>query len=145
MGGSCAQSCLTLWLPMDCSPPCSSVHRISQAGILEWVATSCSRGSSQLSDQTNISCVSSIGRQILYHCTPGKPPLLFTTINNIINFLISCLYKCIMVILLVNPLNLKPKVSLSADHIFLAEKKCPWVYHLAYILFPLSWRYLILS
>ena len=32
--------------PMDCSPPGSSVHGISQARILEWVATSSSRGSS---------------------------------------------------------------------------------------------------
>ena len=32
------QSCLTLWDPMDCSPPGSSVHGILQARILEWVA-----------------------------------------------------------------------------------------------------------
>ena len=34
------QSCPTLYYPMDCSPPGSSVHRISQARILEWVAIS---------------------------------------------------------------------------------------------------------
>ena len=39
-----------------------------QARILEWVAISYSRGSSQCRDQTYISCVSYIGRQILYHC-----------------------------------------------------------------------------
>ena len=33
-----AQSCLTLCDLMDHSPPCSSVHRILQARILEWVA-----------------------------------------------------------------------------------------------------------
>ena len=32
------QSCLTLWDPVDCSLPGSSVHRIFQARILEWVA-----------------------------------------------------------------------------------------------------------
>ena len=32
------QSCLTLCNPMDSSPPGSSVHRILQARILEWVA-----------------------------------------------------------------------------------------------------------
>ena len=32
------QSCLTLWDPMDCSLPGSSVHGILQAGMLEWVA-----------------------------------------------------------------------------------------------------------
>ena len=43
----CAQSCLILCDPVDCSPPGSSVHGISQARILEWVAISSSRGSSQ--------------------------------------------------------------------------------------------------
>ena len=33
-----AQSCLTLWDPMDCSPPGSSVHGVYKARILEWVA-----------------------------------------------------------------------------------------------------------
>ena len=37
---------LTLCNLMDCSPPGSSVHGISQARILEWVAFSSSRGSS---------------------------------------------------------------------------------------------------
>ena len=37
------QSCLTLWDPLDCNPPGSSVHGISQARILEWVAISFSR------------------------------------------------------------------------------------------------------
>ena len=63
-----AQSCPTLCVPMDCSPPGSSVHGIFQARILEWVAISSSRGSSQVRDQTCISCVSCVGRQILYHC-----------------------------------------------------------------------------
>ena len=35
-----AQSCLTLCDPLDYSPPGSSVHRISQAKILQWVAIS---------------------------------------------------------------------------------------------------------
>ena len=38
------QLCLTLWDPMDCSPPGTSVHGISQVRILEWVAISFSRG-----------------------------------------------------------------------------------------------------
>ena len=32
------KSCLTLWDPMDCSLPGSSIHGILQARILEWVA-----------------------------------------------------------------------------------------------------------
>ena len=31
---------LTLCDPLDCSPPCSSVHWVLQARILEWVAIS---------------------------------------------------------------------------------------------------------
>ena len=38
-----AQSCLTLYDSMDCSPPGSSVHGILQARILEWAAISSSR------------------------------------------------------------------------------------------------------
>ena len=37
---SCAQPCLTLCNPVDSSLPGSSVHWISQATILEWVASS---------------------------------------------------------------------------------------------------------
>ena len=50
------QSCPTLCDPMDCSPPGSSVHGILQARILEWVAMSFSRGSSQPRDWTWVSC-----------------------------------------------------------------------------------------
>ena len=49
---------------MDCSWPGSSVHGISWARFLKWIAISFSRGSSQFKDQTPISC---IGRQVLYH------------------------------------------------------------------------------
>ena len=49
------QSCPNLSNPMDCSPPVSSVHGILQARILEWIAISFSRGSSQPRDQTHVS------------------------------------------------------------------------------------------
>ena len=49
------QSCPTLCDPMDCSLPDSSVHGIFQARILEWVAISFSRGSSQPRDRTRVS------------------------------------------------------------------------------------------
>ena len=58
---------------MDCSPPGSSVHGISQARLLEWVSTSSSRGSSQSKDQTNISCVPC--RPILYWWATGEAPI----------------------------------------------------------------------
>ena len=55
--------------PMDCSPPGSSVHGISQARALEGFAISISKGSSQPRGRTRISCVCCTGRRILYHCT----------------------------------------------------------------------------
>ena len=58
------QFCLTL-RPMDCSPPGSSVHGILQARILEWVAVP-SRGSSQPQNQTHISGIPCIYRQVLH-------------------------------------------------------------------------------
>ena len=51
------QSCLTLCNPMDYSLPGSSVHGISQARILEWVAIPFSRGSPQPRDWTWVSCI----------------------------------------------------------------------------------------
>ena len=47
---SVAKLCRTFYHPKDCSPPGSSVHRILQARILEWVATPLSRRSSQTRD-----------------------------------------------------------------------------------------------
>ena len=64
---ACVQSCWTLCDPTDCNPPGSSVHGIFQTRILKWVAVSSSRWSFQLRDWTHNSCVSCIGRSILYH------------------------------------------------------------------------------
>ena len=50
-----AQLCLTLCDPMDCSLPGSSVHGIFQAIVLEWIAISFSRWSSQPRDRTWVS------------------------------------------------------------------------------------------
>ena len=54
---------LTLWDPMNCSLPVSSVHGISQARILEWVAISFSRESFWPMIWTHF-CIC---RQVLYH------------------------------------------------------------------------------
>ena len=55
--------------PHGWGPPGSS-YGILHARILEWVAISVSKGSSWIRDQTCISC---IGRQILYHQASEKP------------------------------------------------------------------------
>ena len=60
------QSCPTLCDPMDHSQPGSSVHGIFQGQILEWVARPSSRRSSRPRDQTFISYITCIGRQVLY-------------------------------------------------------------------------------
>ena len=83
------QSCPTLCDPMNCSLSGSSVHGILQARILEWVAISCSRGSSWSRDQTCLSCISYTGRWILYHCATREAPqtaLLYSlSLHNILN------------------------------------------------------------
>ena len=69
-GLCCAKSlqlCPTPCDPMDCSPPCPSVHRILQVRILERVAMPFSREPPQPWDQTCISYVSCTGRLVLYH------------------------------------------------------------------------------
>ena len=52
---------------MDYSPLGSSVHGTIQARILAWVAISSFRGYSQPRVQIHVSCVSCIGRQVVYH------------------------------------------------------------------------------
>ena len=72
---SVIQSSLILCKPMNCSPAGSSGHAILQAIILEWVAISLFRGSSQPRDQTCISCLA--GRFFTTE-PPGKPLNQFT-------------------------------------------------------------------
>ena len=66
-----AQLCPTLCDPMDCNLPGSSVHGILQARILEWVAISSSRGSSQPRDWTWVSCL--VGRRFNLWATREVP------------------------------------------------------------------------
>ena len=53
--------------PMDCSLPGSSVRGILQARILEWGAMPFSRGSSQPTDRTLVSCVSCTAARFFTH------------------------------------------------------------------------------
>ena len=62
-----SQACLTLYDPMDCSPPGSSVRGIFQARILKWVTMPFSRGSCLPRDRTRVSFIFRIGRWVLYH------------------------------------------------------------------------------
>ena len=67
--------CLTLWDPVGCSPPGSSVQRILQGRILEWVAISSSKGSSWPRDWNCVSFVSCIGRWVIYLLSPRGSPV----------------------------------------------------------------------
>ena len=74
--GLVTKLCPNLWDPVDYSPQGSSVHGISQARILEWVAISCPRRSSRLRDWTLVSCAA--GR-FLTKWTTREAPFLFIT------------------------------------------------------------------
>ena len=84
----CIKLFLTLCDPMGCSLLGSSNHGIFQARILEWVAISFSRGSSQSKDWTHVFC---IGRQILYHWTTREvqPPISPRKKDKMNNFLLT--------------------------------------------------------
>ena len=69
-----AQFCLSLCHPMDCSLQSFSVHGISQARILEWLAIPLSRGSSHSRDQTHVSCIA--GRFLMVWASKGSPTLI---------------------------------------------------------------------
>ena len=81
---SVTKSHLTLCNPMNCSLPGSSVHGISQARILEWIAISFSSGPPRPRDRTRISCT---GRWVFVFVfvfvflpseSPGKPLIMST-------------------------------------------------------------------
>ena len=86
---SVAKSCPTLCDTIDFSPLGSFVHGISQASILEWVATSCSKGSSWPRDRTCFSC---IGRQILLPPATREAPHVGGTSQVTVKSLLSSSY-----------------------------------------------------
>ena len=78
---SVAQLCLCPCDPVDCSLPGSSVHGISQARILEWVAIPFSRESSWPRDWTQVFCIAgrlftiwATRRALKIHMEPPKNP-----------------------------------------------------------------------
>ena len=74
----------TVCVPMDSSPPGFSVHGLSQARILEWVAISFSRGSSQPRDQTLTSLMSpALAGGFFITEPPEKPLQVFKMIEEI--------------------------------------------------------------
>ena len=76
------QSCLIRCDPLDCSLPGSSVHRILQARILEWVAMPSSRGSSQPRDWIRVSCIA----DRFFTTEPLGKPLMISYLARIFPF-----------------------------------------------------------
>ena len=75
------QSCSTLCDPKDCNPPGSAVHGIPQAGILEYVVISFSRGSFWPMDRTQVFCTADRFFNCLSHQgSPGLWILLFKSV-----------------------------------------------------------------
>ena len=70
----------TLCDSIDCSLLGSSVHGILQVRLLEWVAVSFSRRSSQPRDHTHVSCVSCIGKHIFTTEPPRKPFEIYSSL-----------------------------------------------------------------
>ena len=68
----------TLW---TVSPQAPLSMGFFQARILEWIAISYSREPSQPRVQTHISCISWIGRQILYHCISWEALIMYADPN----------------------------------------------------------------
>ena len=91
--GVSTQLCLTLCDPMDCSLPGSSILWIFQARILEWVAISFSRGSSQPKERTQVSTLqadslTSEPPMLLSQFVPPSPTQL--GLSHLIFFLTFC-------------------------------------------------------
>ena len=74
----CAQSCLTLFNPTDCSLLGSSVHEIFQARILEWVAISYSRRSSNPETEFTSPASPALAGRFFATAPPGKPREIYT-------------------------------------------------------------------
>ena len=64
--------CNSLQFATFCSLPCSSVHGISQAKILEWVVIPFSRGSPQPRDLTSLSCTAGDFLLLSHQASPMK-------------------------------------------------------------------------
>ena len=89
------QSCLTVCDPVHCSPPGSSIHGVLQARILEWVAVSFSRGSSQPRNRTHVSHIA--GRRFNLWAT-REAHIIWVTFGNYV-FSYSVCYFCRVILI----------------------------------------------
>ena len=96
-----AESCLTLCDPVDCRPPVSSVHRIFQARIPEWVAITSSTASTIFITNCNsyYICISLI-RLLDYEVRNFV--YLSTSVSKYIHKVFSNFYICFIYLIIYN-------------------------------------------
>ena len=88
----CAQTCLTLCNPINCSMPHSSVHEIFQVRILDWVAISSSRGSSPPRIKPASHVLPALQVDSLPLILLGSPLLLLLLLSMCHNTSSTCIY-----------------------------------------------------
>ena len=92
----CAQSCPTLFDPLDCSLPGSSVHSIFQARILEWIAIPSPGHIPHLGIEPMSFLAPALAGGFFTTASPGKPYLLILSYLLIFGFVVCAfgvLYK----------------------------------------------------
>ena len=107
------QLCLTLYDPMDCSPPGSSVRGILQARILECVAISFSRGSSPPRYQTRVSYIKG-GFFLVTAEPPEKPPQSVQSLSRVRLFVTPWAAACQASLSITNSWSLLTLMSMES-------------------------------
>ena len=111
---------LDSWDAMDCIPPGSSVHGISQARLLEWVSISFSRRAFWSRDRT---CVACIGRWIPYHLARREAQVEWYSVPN----LSRVFWLALFIHSFVNYLyNIHCLVAQSCATLCTPRLLCPW-------------------
>ena len=111
--GGVSQSCPTLCDPMDCSPPGSTVHGISQARVLDWAVVSFSRGSSWPRDQARVSrnvdrrFTIWASREVLYLF-----PILHILTNTLSIFIFFFFFFLVLPVYFYQPISLHPRAHM---------------------------------
>ena len=114
------QSCPAVFNPMDCSLTGSFVHRILQAGILQWVAILFSRGSSWSRDQTQVSSTAS---RFFTIWTTGEALTTWTFVGKVMSLLCNSWSRFVIAFLPRNKHFLISRLCLFYDSILMAESK----------------------
>ncbi|CAN0429282.1 unnamed protein product [Rangifer tarandus platyrhynchus] len=118
---------------MDCSPPGSSVHGISQARILKWVAISFFRGSSVPGIEPTSPVSPALAGGVFCTAPPGKPFLWLL-------ILLKCMYMSLSSYIHIH------KTSIMCIYIYIYIYIYNYVYYIPVlqIVFPSLWLVFIL-